>query len=129
MFSPEHINSLAKEVMARLGGHSEKSVRCQSSNSNCSGNNGNSNGNNGNGDKNKCKKLEITPSQALVIAGILGGVLEVDSVLVDKDQTVQIILEGSLKVPPPKTPLEEMLDEIGSKPFDEVVKAMLGRLQ
>jgi hypothetical protein len=45
--------------------------------------------------------------------------------LVDRDQIVQIVLEGSLKK---KTELEKMLDEIGSMPFDEVVKAMLERL-
>ncbi|NLD48519.1 MAG: hypothetical protein GX660_15245, partial [Clostridiaceae bacterium] len=70
------------------------------------------------------KNVVLTPSQALVVAGILGGVLEVNSVLVDKDQIVQIVLQGSLKQ---KTELEQMLDNIGSKPFDEVVKAMLGR--
>ena len=69
--------------------------------------------------------FKITPSQALVITGILGGALEVDSILVNKEQEVQILLIGSLKQ---KTPLEKVMDQIGSMPFDEVMKAMLGRL-
>ncbi len=67
----------------------------------------------------------ITPSQLIVIGGILGGALEVTSVLVDKNQTIEILLTGSLRK---RTDLEKLLDQIGSMPFDEVVKAMLGRL-
>jgi hypothetical protein len=70
-------------------------------------------------------KLGITPSQAIVIGGILGGVLNIESVLVDKNQTVEIVLSGSLKK---KTVLEKMLDQVGSMPFDEVIKTMLERL-
>jgi hypothetical protein len=51
--------------------------------------------------------------------------LDIDSVLVDRRQEVQIVLVGSLKQ---KTSLEKTLDEIGSMPFDEVLKAMVGRL-
>ena len=67
----------------------------------------------------------MTPSQALVIAGVLVGVLQVESVLVSRDQVVDILLRGSLKQ---KTPLEKMLDQIGGMPFDEVMKALLDRL-
>ncbi|ATW25579.1 hypothetical protein [Candidatus Formimonas warabiya] len=38
-----------------------------------------------------------SPSGILVVAGILGGVLEVSSILVDTEQLVQIVLVGSLK--------------------------------
>jgi hypothetical protein len=41
--------------------------------------------------------LGLNPSQLLVIAGIIGGGLEVDSVLVDRNQAIQIVLSGSLK--------------------------------
>lgn len=71
------------------------------------------------------KSSSINPSQAIIIAAMLAGVLEVTSVLVDRNQTVEIVLTGSLKK---KTELEKLLDQVGSKPFDEVVKAMLGRL-
>ncbi len=69
--------------------------------------------------------LGITPSQALVIGGIIGGVLNIESVLVDKNQIVEIVLSGSLKK---KTELEKMLDQIGSMPFDDVIRTMLERL-
>ncbi|HEY9060715.1 MAG TPA: hypothetical protein VIO64_09470 [Pseudobacteroides sp.] len=109
MFAPENLNRILKDVMRSFssdapGNNSDKNKKnCQS---------------NGN-------KINITPSQALVIAGIIGGVLDVDSLLIGKDQRIEILLSGSLKQ---KTELEKMLDEIGSMPFDEVVKAMLGRL-
>lgn len=109
MFTPDQLNSLSKSIMERLG-LNEKGKNKDNNSSGC--------------DDGK-KKLSLTPSQVLVIAGILGGTLEVASVLVDKDQIVQIILQGSLKQ---KTELEKMMDKIGSMPFDEVVKAMLGRL-
>ncbi|MFZ5643042.1 MAG: hypothetical protein ACOY46_05585 [Bacillota bacterium] len=70
------------------------------------------------------EKLSLTPSQLLVILGLLGGVFEVTSLLVDKDQEVQIVLTGSLKR---KTELDKKLDEIGSLPFDEVMGAIIGR--
>ena len=110
MFLPDQINSLAKQIMAQLGGGEgeKKTNSIDEDSSKCSNKN----------------KLQITPTQALIIAGILGGVLDVSSVLVDRNQVVQIILEGSLRR---KTELEEMMDEIGQKPFDEVLKAMLDR--
>ncbi|MDP4183163.1 MAG: hypothetical protein Q8942_19000 [Bacillota bacterium] len=108
MFPPGDINNIIKDILARLN---------NSVPSNTSPNSGN-NASTGN-------KVGITPSQALIIVGLLGGALSVDSVLVDKDQTVQIVLTGSLKQ---KTELEKMLDQIGNMPFDEVVKTMLGRL-
>lgn len=68
----------------------------------------------------------LTPQKVLVILGLLGGVLEVKSILIDRDQVVQILLSGSLRR---KTRLEKMLDEIGDMPFDEVMKAVLGRVK
>ncbi len=66
----------------------------------------------------------INPSQVLIISAMLAGVLEVTSVLIDRNQTIEIVLTGSLRK---KTDLEKLLDQIGSKTLDEVVKAMLGR--
>lgn len=85
-----------------------------------------SNNNNNNNNKNKNdKRRQLTPAQLLVIIGILSGSLTVDSISLDKDQTVQVLLAGSLKR---KTELEKMIDEIGEKPFEEVFKAMMNRL-
>lgn len=139
MFSPEHINLLLKEIMARFGEQNDPESsrtnlpRCDKNtavqnegnyqDSQCKQNSGKvQNGA-------KSKKVNITPAKALVLAGILGGVLEVDSVLVDRNQVVQIVLVGSLKqeVEKPKTELEMMIDKIGSMPFEEVMKAMLDR--
>ncbi|OEF97888.1 hypothetical protein BHF68_13665 [Desulfuribacillus alkaliarsenatis] len=74
---------------------------------------------------NKKRKNKLTPAQLLVIIGILAGSLQVDSIAIDKDQTIQILLAGSLKR---KTQLDEMLDEMGEMPFEQVFKAMMNRL-
>lgn len=110
MFSSDGLNSLAKDIMDKLSRKEQGGKKNQASNGN------------GGAGINGCA---LTPSKALVIGGLLGGVLDVDSILVDKDQTVQIVLVGSLKQ---KSELEKMLDQIGSMPFDEVVKAMMERL-
>ncbi len=86
----------------------------------------------GGGSDKKNGPFNLTPSQTLVIAGILGGVLSVDSVLVGRGQRVEILLVGSLKSGDgdgnDSSELENMLDQIGNKSFDEVVKAMINRL-
>jgi len=66
--------------------------------------------------------VNLTPAQLLIIAGFLTGVLEVFSVTVDKDQNIQILLEGSLKQ---KTPLEEVMEQVGRLPFEEVIQAII----
>lgn len=109
MFTSENINQMLKDVMSRLNSNVPSNTPAGS----------------GGKDGSAGKAPVITPSQLIVIGGLLGGALEVTSVLVDKDQTVEILLTGSLKK---RTDLEKMLDKIGSMPFDEVVKAMLGRL-
>ncbi len=70
------------------------------------------------------KKTSLTPARALVLLGILGGVFEVNSVLVDKEQAVQVLLVGSLKR---KTDLDKKLDKIGSMSFDQVMSAIIER--
>lgn len=39
----------------------------------------------------------LTPQQLLVVAGILAGLLEVDSILIDRDGQVDIVLTTSYK--------------------------------
>lgn len=102
MYSSDQLNSLLKEAASLLGApENEKNNK-------------------------NCNKPKITPSQILVIAGILGGVLDVDSILIDKRQEIQIVLLGTLKRP---TELEQIMQQIGSLPFDQVVKAMLGGMR
>ncbi|NPV90312.1 MAG: hypothetical protein HPY50_06035 [Firmicutes bacterium] len=70
------------------------------------------------------KKNNLSPSQLLVIAALLSGVLEVAEVLISREQTVQIRLDGSLKR---KTELDRTMEKIGGYSFDEVVQALMGR--
>lgn len=123
MFSPESFNSLFRELLARLSGPDK--YKDTGNNGSCINANGQSSQGAKGGKANSGNNIAINPTQALVIAGILGGVLDVQSILFDKDQIVQILLEGSLKQ---KTELDKMLEQIGTMPFDEVMKALLGRL-
>jgi len=108
------LGSLMELIIAQLGHDKQKSDEDISINSS------------GRGDNkiNKVKKPALSPQKVLVILGLLGGVLEVDSILVDRDQIIQIRLNGSLRR---KTRLDKMLDEIGDMPFDDVLKSILRR--
>jgi len=57
----------------------------------------------------------LAPSSALVAIGLLTGVFQVISVVVNRNQTVQIILTASL-------------EKAEEKPFEEIVNAIAGRL-
>ena len=70
------------------------------------------------------KPSPITPSQFLVIIGLLFGTLSVNSVLVDKEQNVNIVLAGTLRRP---TEMETILDNMGNLSFDQVMRALLKR--
>ena len=72
----------------------------------------------------KNKKITLTPAKILVLLGILGGVFEVNSLLVDKDQVVQVLLVGSLKR---KTKMDSLLDNLGPMTFDEIMQAVMDR--
>ncbi|MDN5323099.1 MAG: hypothetical protein PWQ67_1553 [Clostridia bacterium] len=72
----------------------------------------------------KKDKIPVIPPELMVILGLLGGVLKVESVLIDRNQVVDIVLTGSLKR---KTEMDKILDQIGSKSFDEVMKALFER--
>jgi len=113
VFSPEELNRLAdqfqKQMMQGEGG--SYSATCSPS------------------DKKDCLIAPLTPQKALVIFGLLTDVLEVDSVVINRDQTVQVVLEGDLKTKKTKkkTEMDELLDIVGSMPFDYVVKTLLKR--
>ncbi len=68
----------------------------------------------------------ITPSAILVIAGLLSGALEVSSVLVSKNQIVEVVLAGSLRR---QTQLEKIMEQIGKRSFEEVIQAMLNGIR
>jgi len=104
MSSPDYLNALLETILDQL--------------------------NQGNNDKNpkntKCKNQQFTlsPTQALVILGLFTGVFEVNSVLVHRDQHIDVLLVGSLKR---KTEMDKILDKMGSMTFDEVMRALLAR--
>ncbi|QSZ28019.1 hypothetical protein ACETAC_03945 [Aceticella autotrophica] len=66
--------------------------------------------------------IEITPSGLLVILGLLLGVLTPESVIVDRNQCVQIVLMGSLKK---KTDIGEMLKNANVISFDDMMKFLI----
>lgn len=116
MFSSGELNNLLEQIVSQFGQGMDNSTKITPAKSTggykCK-------------QTNKRKAPVITPQKALVILGLLAGVLEVQSVLIDRDQIVDILLEGSLKR---KTRLDKMLDEIGDMPFDEVLEAIIGRV-
>ncbi len=115
MFSADNFDSLLHQVFGQPGGQ----------NSNNTGkSNGQGNMNTGSGPGNGIPGL--TPAQALVIAGFLGGVMKVDSILVGRDQHVEIVLVGNLRQ---ETQLDKIMKQIGSMPFDEVMKSVIRRLE
>lgn len=80
MLFSEDLNSLLKDTIDRMSlGQNGKNQE------DCTSNEG------------KNQESKPSPSGILVVAGILGGVLEVNSILVDVEQTVQIVVVGSLK--------------------------------
>jgi len=119
MFSSSELSALLEQVRTQLGQNAVFPIQ------NASSNKTKSCGNNNGKDANVLNIPNITPQKVLVIAGLLGGVLEVRSILVDRDQTIEILLDGSLRR---KTKLDKILDEIGKMPFDDVLRAVLGRV-
>lgn len=114
MFSSEGLKGLLDQVMAQLG-HGAGSPDTGGQNVKDCGETGNNN-------KTKMGDFTVTPSSAVVIAGLLTRVLEVDSVLFDRTQTIEILLQGSLKR---KTDFDKMLDQVGQLPFDQVMKSVV----
>lgn len=116
MFSSGELNNLLEQIVSQFGQGMDNSTKATPVKST---------GGYERKQTNKKKAPAITPHKALVIFGLLAGVLEVKSVMIDRDQIINILLDGSLKR---KTRLDKMLDEIGDMPFDEVLGAIMGRV-
>lgn len=123
MYTSEQLDVLLQEALAGLGINNNSSDNTY--NNNVSSNRYSSNSNK------KSKGLSLTPAQALVLAGILGGSLTVFSVLVDADQNINIVLNGSLKRKGNSNDdqLDKMMAKLGRVPFDDIVAAMVRRLK
>lgn len=67
---------------------------------------------------------KLTPQQVAVIAGLLTNSLTVDSVLIDKDQRLQIVLGGSLRR---ATRLDQLIDELSNMNVADVLESVLKR--
>lgn len=116
MFSPNELDALMARIISKLGlgaGDINKIFSAK----------GNTGDVSNQGSQNAIPNF--SPQKVLVILGMLAGTLEVKSILIDRDQAVNILLEGSLKR---KTKLDNCLDEIGAMPFDDVLRAIMGRV-
>lgn len=79
---------------------------------------------NGKGNKASFRGRKLSPQQAAVITALLLDALKVDSVLVDKDQTVQIVLQGSLRK---KTRMDEIMDEMSEMTLGDLLDSLMKR--
>jgi hypothetical protein len=89
--------------------------------------NGNCNGKNGGKGKTLPKgfplKLgKLSPQQIAVITALLTNALIVDSVLVDRNQEIEVVLVGSLRR---KNKADKLLEELGGLPFAEVLESLV----
>lgn len=109
MLSDNNINQLKARIMEQIGLADGGGGKCDEGKDGSSG---------------SSTKAGLSTSSLLVALGLLSGVLEVLSVLVDRDQTVQFVIQGSLKR---KTELDRAIEELGSHSFEEVVTALLNQ--
>ncbi|WP_096201374.1 hypothetical protein [Bacillus sp. FJAT-45350] len=71
------------------------------------------------------ENYKLSPQQIAVVAAILFNALYVQSVLVDKDQTVVVLLEGSLKKE--NEGMEKLLNEVRGLSLGELLLLLQGR--
>ena len=66
----------------------------------------------------------LSPQQLAVVIGLLTNALSVESVLLDKDQTIQIVLEGSIRK---KTKADRVAAALDDVTVGELFAALLRR--
>lgn len=80
---------------------------------------------NGNGNSKKHKKKSncspLSVDQIAVIAALLTNALRVQSVLVDREQTVEVLLVGSLHQ---KTHMDNLLEQISELPIADFLDSL-----
>ncbi|WP_052144838.1 hypothetical protein [Halalkalibacter okhensis] len=69
-------------------------------------------------------QAKLTPNQIAVITAILTNALSVQSILVDKDKTIQVLLEGSLTVQK-KSELDKLIDQVRDVPVGDFLSSLL----
>ncbi|BFH33727.1 hypothetical protein J6TS7_43500 [Paenibacillus dendritiformis] len=83
--------------------------------------NGTGGGNKKNGKK-KSSPSKLTPQQIAVVVGLLANALEVTSVLIDKNQRIEIVLEGSIRK---KTRADRIAEELNNISVGDLLEAIL----
>jgi hypothetical protein len=68
------------------------------------------------------KKNKLSPQQLAVVVGLLTDSLDVISLLIDKDQRIQIVLEGSIRK---KTKADRVAQELNDISVSELINAYL----
>lgn len=92
MFEPDNFGEQLKGLLLKL--RIEENDESPSDGGN--GENDEEKGSSGGDEK---KKGVLTPSQIMVILAVLSGALEPISIIVDRNQNVQVVLSGTLRVP------------------------------
>ncbi|BFH71580.1 MAG: hypothetical protein E6230_10620 [Paenibacillus dendritiformis] len=81
---------------------------------------------NGNNNRNNKKKNnagpKLSPQQIAVIVGLLTNALQVDSVLIDRNQAIEIVLVGSIRR---KTKADYVAEQMGGVSVAELIQAIL----
>ena len=67
---------------------------------------------------------KLTPQQLAVIAGLLTNALEVQSIMLDKDQTIEIVLVGSIRK---KTKADQIAEELADISVADLISALMNR--
>lgn len=68
------------------------------------------------------KKTKLSPQQLAVVVGLLTNSLDVISLLIDKNQRIQIVLEGSIRK---KTKADRVAEELNDISVSELIDAYL----
>jgi hypothetical protein len=80
-------------------------------------------GKNGNGNgKKRPAEPTLTPQQLAVVVGLLTNSLQVDSVLLDRNLRIEIVLEGSIRK---QTRADRIARELGEMSVAELLEAFL----
>lgn len=72
--------------------------------------------------KQRKKKKTLSPQNIAVIAALLTGALKVESVLIDSDQCIEVLLQGSIRR---KTKTDLLVEEISDINVGELLDAFL----
>ncbi len=120
MFSPDDLEKF--KLLLNEVGFNGKREQADEGNQGCR--NKKSKKNSGNRDQNQTDNdgqgcISLNPTQLLIIAGLLTGVLDVEAVQISRDQSIDIVLTGTLKR---KTQLDMIMSQIGKLPLDQVIK-------